>query len=193
MPQDKFSQRKKDVLLKEDKSSKRTWDKKIAKLCEKINSFEDYYTTSSCSGRIVVMVDQDKKEKDLFLRVYHGLFSLTQLKKDLNKIVENNRLIKFKLEPCILHVACESLEDAQKLLDKAKLVGWKRSGIISFGRNIVLELNSTEKLEFPIIDKNKILVDDDFLKIVVLESNKKLEKSWGKIRKLEKFLERFKN
>lgn len=188
MIKDNFSQRKKDVLSKIDKSSKNSWDEKIAKLCEKINSLENYYTTSSCSGRIVVMVDQDKKEKDLFMKVYHDLISFSQLKKDLNEIIKEK--IKFKLEPCILHVVCKTLKDAQRLLDKAKLSGWKRSGLISFAKNIVLELNSTEKLEFPIISGGKFIVDDEFLKIIVLESNKKLEKSWEKI---EKLLESFKN
>jgi len=180
-----FKQRKKDILSKTDKSSKKNWDKKIIMLCEKLNYLESYYTTSSCSGRIVVMVDQDKKEKELFFNVYHELIGLEKLKKDLNEITKDNgKLIKFKLEPCILHVICESLEDAQKLLDKAKLVGWKRSGIISYKKRITLELNSTEKLEFPIINEDKILVNDLFLEIIVKEANKKLKKSWEKIEKL---------
>lgn len=183
--QDVFTQRKRDVLLKIDKSSKNSWDNRIAKLCEKINLFGNYYTTSSCSGRVVLIIDQDKKGKDLFVSVYHDLFNFDVLKKDLNQALNEKKKIKFKLEPCILHIVCKTLEDAKGLLNKAKLSGWKKSGIISFGKNIVLELNSTEKLEFPIIDNQKILVDDDFLKIVVDEANRKLEKNWGKIKKLE--------
>ena len=71
MPQDYFLQRKKSILSKPDKSSKKSWDKKIIKLCDKINLSENYYTTSSCSGRIVLMQDQEKKEHDLFLKGYH--------------------------------------------------------------------------------------------------------------------------
>ncbi|MBT96937.1 hypothetical protein CMI49_02475 [Candidatus Pacearchaeota archaeon] len=189
MLEDNFQQKKKDSLSKLDKSSKGEWDEDIINLCDKINSLKNYYTTSSCSGRIVLMIDQDKKEEGLFIKVYHDLISFQEFKKDLNKIIKaNKKRIKFKLEPCILHVACENPEEAFTLYTKAKLAGWKKSGMISFGNRAIVELNSTEKLEFPLINKDKILVDDIFLKIVVQESNKKLKKSWEKIKKLRNSL-----
>jgi tRNA wybutosine-synthesizing protein 3 len=183
---DKFDKRKKDVLSKSDKSHKNAWDKKIEKLCEKINSSENYYTTSSCSGRIVLMIDQDKKDRDLFISVYHNKISLKKLKEDINSALKKGKKIKFKLEPCILHVSCRTLKDAENLYNKAKLAGWKKSGIIGLKNGVTLELNSTERLEFPVIDDKKILVSDEFLKIIIRDSNKKLKKSWMKIKKLEK-------
>jgi len=225
MPQDNFSQQKQDVLLRIDKSSKRSWDKKIAGLCEKINKKENYYTTSSCSGRVVLIIESDKKEHGLFVQVYHDLISLKQLKEDLNKIasfhsVINNKqliknpditnylaeksdkvdfgaiksrakrdeLIKFKQEPCILHISCKTLEDAEKLIKKSQLAGWKKAGIVALGKRLIVELNSTEKLEFPIISNEKILVNEDFLKIIIKKSNKNLKKSWEKIERLKKSL-----
>ena len=92
------------------------------------------------------------------------------------------------MEPCILHAACRDLNCAQKLFDKAKFAGWKKSGIIATKSHVMLELNSTERLEFPIISSGKILVDDKFLKLVVKETNKKLKKSWEKIERLENWL-----
>ena len=50
-----------------DKSSIGKWAEKISGLCGKINSKENYYTTSSCSGRILLLIDQEKKGEDLFL------------------------------------------------------------------------------------------------------------------------------
>lgn len=191
-PKNNFLKRKEDILSKIDKSSKGDWDEKILKLCEKINFLENYYTTSSCSGRVILMISQEKKSPNLFVKVYHGLVSFNQLKKDIDRIIKNkkykNKSIKFKLEPCILHVACRSLEDAKKIYDKAKLAGWKRSGLIGFGvkgKRVILELNSTEKFEFPIIEKGMILVDDVFLKRIIEESNKKLKRSWEKIERLK--------
>src|SRR3989339_790664 len=125
---DNYPQRKKDVLEKLDKSSVGGWDEKIKDLCDKINSLENYYTTSSCSGRIIVMVDQDKKGPGLFEFVSHDLV------KELKKFKWKN--LKFKSEPPILHVACKTLEDAETFLIKAQNAGWKRSGIISLRRNI---------------------------------------------------------
>ncbi len=179
-----FLKRKKDVLSKLDKSSIGRWDEKIAELCDKINSFENYYTTSSCSGRIILMIDQEKKGKDLFVFVSHDKISFDKLKDELNLALKKNKKIKFKLEPCILHVSCETLEDAEELYEKAKLAGWKKSGIIGVKNGFTVELNSTEKLEFPIIQDKKVLVSDEFLRIVTKEANKKLEKSWIKIEKL---------
>lgn len=181
MSQENFSQRKKSVLSKLDKSSIGKWDDRIKNLCEKINSKTNYYTTSSCSGRIIVMVDQDKKGPGLFEFVSHNFVKLQKLKKVLEKI--KNKNLKFKSEPPILHVSCKTIKDAEKILNKFRDAGWKRSGIISIGKNIVVELISTEKLEFPLVEEGRILVDDNFLKIVLKKANNNLKKGWGKIEK----------
>lgn len=183
---DNFFQRKKDVLSKDDKSSIGGWDKRILGLCEKINKSERYYTTSSCSGRIIIIKDEEKKVPGLFESVSHDKISFEWLKKGLEKLKTGN--FKFKQVPPILHVACETLEDAEKLLKKAQFAGWKRSGAISLGKNIILELISTEKIEFPVIDDGRVLIDDNFMKIITEKANKNLENGWIKIEKLQKFL-----
>jgi tRNA wybutosine-synthesizing protein 3 len=185
---DSFNQRKQDILSKLDKSSIGKWDEKIVSLCKKINSKENYYTTSSCSGRIILMIDQEKKGEDLFLFVSHDQITFNQLKKEIELAVKKNKNIKFKSEPCILHVACKTLEDAEVFYERGKNAGFKRLGIIGTSHGFTFELNSTEKLEFPIIQNKKLLVEDDFIKIIVEDANNKLEKSWLKIKKLEKLI-----
>ncbi len=182
-----FLQRKKDILSKLDKSSKKSWDKQIKKLCDKINKLDNYYTTSSCSGRVVVMLDKKQKESGLFIHVYHDLINFNKLKKDLEKI-SHNKLIKFKQEPPILHVHCNSLKDAQILLRKAQLSGWKKSGIISSGQRFILEINGTDRLEFLIMNQGVILVDNAYLELIVKRCNENLENGWLKIDKLRKSL-----
>ncbi len=196
-----FTQRKSAILSKLDKSSIGKWDKKIISLCEKLNKSNNCYTTSSCSGRVVLMIDQEKKSPGLFLAVSHSLISFDWLKKNLKRI-ENEfdtlrvypesfsqkmitKGIKFKCEPVILHVACRDLESASALLEKAKRAGLKHSGINALGKNIILELNGSDRLEFPVI-KDKILVSDDFLKLIVKQANEKLKRSWNNIEKLRK-------
>jgi len=181
-----FNQRKKDILEKSDKSSIGSWDEKIISLCEKINESENYYTTSSCSGRVVLMKDEEKKGEGLFLKVWHDKVNLEEMKDKLDKLKEDFS-VKFKLEPPIIHIACRDLESASKLLEEAKHIGFKRSGINTISKNIVLELCSTEKLEFPIFQNSKILVDNGFLEIVIDKSNFLLEKGWEKIDKLREF------
>jgi len=221
MSRDRFLQRKKAVLLKLDKSSTGKWDKKIKRLCEKVNSLNDFYTTSSCSGRIIFMIEQEKKGKDLFLKTWHDKISFnilknalkelscseqTSLSSSLNKkvkvltssnkvqckvnniIISSDNLIKFKLEPPIIHIACRDMKKATFMLEKAKGVGFKRSSILTSDRNIIIELNTSDRMEFPIIKNGKILVDDEFLKLVIKMSNEKLNRGWVKIKKLEKIV-----
>lgn len=237
-----FLQRKKDILSKLDKSSIGKWDEKIVKLCKKINSCENYYTTSSCSGRILVMQDQEKKAPNLFKFVSHNLISYKKFIKSLPNFYKHNTennlhskflrrcflsspnpnanskdlvSFKFKQEPLILHVMCKDLESAKKLLEKAQISGWKRSGIIfadkkNFqeknslssplrcnkprsinsveNKRIVVELLSTEKLEFPLTHDGKFLVDENFLKIVLKKANENLKKGWKKIKRLERLI-----
>ena len=185
---DSFLQRKQDVLSKLDKSSVGKWDEKISGLCGKINLKENYYTTSSCSGRILLMIDQSRKGEDLFVFVSHDKVSFKQLKNELSKAIAKNKKIKFKMEPCILHISCKTLEDAEKLFEIGKNAGWKRLGIIGTSHGFTFELNSTEKLEFPIIDKKRVLVNDEFLKIIVKDANDKLKRGWMKIGKLGKLI-----
>ncbi len=189
---DSFLRRKKSILSKSDKSSIGEWDKKIVSLCNKINNSNNYYTTSSCSGRIVLMVAQEKKSHNLFLAVSHELISFNWLKNQLNKIIKNKKLnkllVKFKCEPPILHIVCRNLETTSLLLEKAKSSGMKHSGIHYLGKNPILEINGDDRFEFPMIDKSKILVDESFLKLIAKKSNAKLKKSWKMIKKLEKSL-----
>lgn len=181
---DMFDKRKKDVLGKLDKSNIGSWDRKIISLCKKLNLKKDFYTTSSCAGRIILLVDSEKKAPDLFLYVSHDKISFKTFKKKLEGI--KNKNVNFKQEPCGLHIACRTLEEAQILLDKARKVGWKKSGIISSKKRFIIEMFGTNKLEFPIIKDGKILISEEFLKEIVKVSNKNLEKSWKQIDNLEK-------
>ena len=174
-----FEQRKKDVLGKEDKSAKGSWDLKIVDLCEKINSLDNYYTTSSCSGKCVIMEEKTGKDGSYYLWTSHEEINFEELKKVMEKNIGD--LIKFKCESPILFVGCDSLESAKELLDKAKNSGFKQTGI-SFSRKLIgVEIRSGEKLEFPLIKDGKVLVTDEFLKVVVKEANKKLVRGWEKI------------
>lgn len=184
MPRDRFLQRKTAILSKLDKSSIGKWDRKIKNVCNNINLFNDFYTTSSCSGRIILMIEQEKKGKDLFLKIWHEKISFNELKKALNELLKYKKIIKFKLEPPIIHVACRDLRKATEILEKAKYIGFKRSSILTCDRNIFVELNSSDRMEFPVLKSGKILVDDEFLRLIIEMSNQKLERGWEKIEKL---------
>lgn len=184
-----FEEQKKKQLSKIDKSNIGKWDFKVKRLCKKLNKKKEYYTTSSCSGRVVLLRASDEKKPDAFLFRSHKKISFNELKKALEDIGRRYKgLVEFKMNPCILHVACESLKDAQDIVNKAKLAGWKRSGIMATGKRFMVELFSTENIEFPIMNKERILVDNDFLKLIVKQANEKLERVWRKIEGLERAL-----
>jgi len=184
-----FDNSKKTVLGKLDKSNIGGWDKPIVNLCEKINKNKNYYTTSSCSGRIMLIIETLDKKSGLFLFRSHGKISFDELRKEIEKAkAESNKIIYFKQEPCVVAVACREVGDAQKLVNLARGCGWKRSGITTTSKKNIIELFSTEKLELPIIDKGKVLVDDAYLRLILREANNRLERTWEKIKKLEKRL-----
>jgi tRNA wybutosine-synthesizing protein 3 len=185
----RFEKANKKQLLKKDKSDKQSWDKAITSLCEKINNKKQYYTTSSCAGRIILIKAAETKKPGLFLFRTHEKISLNQIKKHLENIIKKYKgLVYFKQEACGLHVACLSLEAAQKLIDKAKFTGWKRSGIMATRKRTMCEMMSTENLSLPITNKGNILVNEKFLKILAQEANKKLQRTKEKIKKLEKLI-----
>jgi len=181
-----FEQQKQKQLSKTDKSSIGSWDKKIKDLCDKINEGKNYYTTSSCAGRVVLLKGGIEKTPGKFLFRSHEKISFKKLKKILDEVGCNYKgLVEFQQTSCILHVACEKLKDAFEIVRKAKLAGWKRSGVMSSGKRVMVELHSTENMSFPIMSNGRVLVDDDFLKLVVKEVNKRLERCWEKVERLE--------
>ena len=117
----------------------------------------------------------------MFGFVSHELVDFEDFLVEIKKLDGN---YKFKQEPPILHIACKGLEDAESLLKNAQLSGFKRSGVISLSGNIVLEIISTEKIEFPVLNEGKLLVERDFLGFVTNKANENLKRGWDKIEKL---------
>ena len=56
------------------------------------------------------------------------------------------------------------------------------------GKRNMVELHSTESMSFPIMDKGEVLVDDNFLRLIVSEANNKLKRVWKKIERLKNTL-----
>jgi tRNA wybutosine-synthesizing protein 3 len=184
---DTFLLQKQKQLSKIDKSSIGEWDHKIIPLCNKINKKKNYYTTSSCSGRIVLLKYSIEKQPGAFLFRTHDKTSFSELKTVLQNL-NYDGIIEFQQTSCILHVACKTMGDALELVNKAKLAGWKRSGVMTGKKRFIVELHSTESMSFPIMNNKKLLVEDEFLKLVVEIANNKLERVWNKINSLKELI-----
>ena len=178
-----FKQNKHDFLIKKDKSRKGSIDKNIIPLVNLINSIKDYYTTSSCGGRIIILTNpkSGKRQDSKWLFMSHEKTSYNKLKKALKKLPEDE--LWFKFESVILHITCKDIDAAQKLLDIARNLGLKRSGIITTRKKIVVEIFDTEKIDTIIANKGKFVITEDYLRLLTKLANKKLEKRDKKIKK----------
>jgi len=178
-----FDNEKKNCLNKKDKSIKKTIDKDIEPLIDLINSLDDYYTTSSCSGRILLIEKKTDKKKDIrFAFAEHKKANFNAIKQSLKELPKSD--IWLRQESIIMHVCCRNLEAAEKLLKTVRDLGIKRAGIISTKR-IILEIIGTESMETIIARNGKMLVSDDYLKILVKEANQKLERNEKRIKKIK--------
>lgn len=188
-----FDKEKQDVLKKLqqcDKSKKGSVDEDIKELVDAMNSTPDYYTTSSCSGRIM-LIDKGKGRKDLaeWLLSSHKIitkrdFGSVFTKQYLESEEFKNAAIWFMEEPAILHVCARNLEAAKTLLEIVRKVPFKRSGIISFSRRIMIEILDTEKMETLVAKDGVLYVRDDYSRVLIEEANKKLRNTKKKIKKL---------
>ena len=187
-----FDKKKKGCLSKIDKSKKGSVDKKIKKLVDLINSLKDYYTTSSCSGRILLIKrPKSGKKCDVdFLFESHNKVSFDEIREKLKSIPEQD--VWFRQESMILHVACRTIKNAQKILDLSSSTGFKHSGIITTRKKIIVEIIGSEQFDTIIAKHGKLFVGDEYLRLLVNEANKKLDINNGKIKKFYKLVNDFK-
>ena len=168
------------------KSENKT-DKKIENILNIINKSDDYYTSSSCSGRIVLIELPeigDKKEAK-FLGKWHREILRNELeiavKKSFANQSEVNKRIKAK-EKALMDLAGDNL------LKMAFSCGFKNSGYKSICGKRIVEICSTERLDTPIGNNGILFCNKEFLNLLVDISNDIIIRSNKKIIRLEKEL-----
>jgi len=177
----------KELYLKnksDDRSKKGSLDRHISELVETINRSDDYYTTSSCSGRIMLFKEGESKNDSEWTWVTHDIADPKILFDNIS--IETD--LTFRMEGAILHVCAKSLDHAQKLIDLAKESGFKRSGIIASKKRFMTELISTENINSPLIIDGKGHFNQEYVTALTKKANEKLKLTWKKIEKLHRFL-----
>ena len=169
-------------------------DKKILPLIEIINSKPDYFTTSSCAGRIVVLQlpEIGDKENAEFLGKWHREVEITEVKEAFSRIREGTNTFLLTQSP-IIHVRCKTLKSALYLRNAAVDSGLKYSTIKSITLNsksepvkIVVEILSSENIHIPIASGKMLFPDEDYLEFMVKNANLTLNRAQNK---LERFKE----
>lgn len=164
-------------------------DDDIADLVDMINKSDDFYTTSSCAGRVAVLQTPKKHDKleSKWLGKWHQEVAFDNLKEALEK--HDKYVVYLQSECPILHVVARDCESAEKILFDAQQCGFKRSGIQAINpERVLVEICSTEMLEVPLAEDGKILVDDIYLSYLVNIANIKLRSGREKLDRLYKRL-----
>ena len=157
--------------MEKDKSPQGFIDEDIKNLLNILNN-KGYKTTSSCSGRIVLITKSGEKGSARWMFKSHDNVQGD----NIFSSVQKNNPIWFLQEPMILHVKAKDLESAQKLLSIAKDSGLKISGITSI-KNSTLEIRGTERIE-TLLTKD---CNQEYISLLVEEANKRLQRTKEKI------------
>jgi len=189
----RFSKEKSDFLKKKDKSKKGCVDEDIKDIVNAINSKKDYYTTSSCAGRIVLLEMKSRRKNECrWILTKHNKIKHNEILntlKNYNKNKKINNPIWFRQQPLILHVACRNLDSAKKFLEIARKI-FRRAGIIGItDKKVMIEIIGDERMDTIISDKN-FAADEKYLRNLVKYANRNFKENRKKNRG---FLKLFKN
>ncbi len=167
------------------------FDKEVLDLVLLINDFDFAYTTSSCSGRIVVYEGSAPWFTGDIRILYktHNEIELEVIK----QVIENTNNVWLSLQPPILHINFKRLDLAIKVLHDARNIGFKHSGIISAtSRGIILQLRSTEHLDIPLKINGMIVYSNEVLEKLISMINDILIRSKYKLKLLEEYFRKLK-
>ncbi|WP_457741461.1 tRNA(Phe) 7-((3-amino-3-carboxypropyl)-4-demethylwyosine(37)-N(4))-methyltransferase Taw3 [Thermococcus sp.] len=169
-------------------------DRDIITLLEKINSMENYFTTSSCSGRISVMEMPHFGDKvnSVWLGKWHREVSFEEV---LGAIGRHRKgQLWFLVRSPILHVSARTMEDAVKLLNLTIGLGFKYSNIKSVShKKLLVEIRSTERMDVPLGKNGELWVSNEYIARIVGIANSQVRRFKRKLKRLEEEVERLKS
>ncbi|UCE36511.1 MAG: hypothetical protein JSW00_13460 [Thermoplasmata archaeon] len=180
----------------DDKICEGEVDKEILPIIEKINSNPNYFTTSSCAGRIAVigLSEIGDKEGAEFLGKWHREVEVQEVVKAYSKVKDYKNIFLLAQSP-IIHVRCRTLESAVALRNLAAESGLKYSTIKSLTldskndpQKIVVEILSSENIHVPIARDAKVYPDEDYLSFLVENANLALKRARQKLMKFKQNL-----
>ncbi|MBN1377030.1 hypothetical protein JW949_01710 [Candidatus Woesearchaeota archaeon] len=177
-----FQKEKADILSKKDKSKKGSIDEKIKPLMGLINNKKEYFTTSSCSGRVKILKPKlIKKNTEWFLN-YHDLINKNKIN-ELYSLQEKGRWLR--AEGPIIHIRAVNIEKANLLADVFRKSGWKKTSIKRTSPNIIIEAKTSQVIYLPFENLSK-----KYIEKLTEEINTNLKKGWLLIERVSKELKK---
>ena len=165
-------------------------DDDVAGILQQINARADYYTTSSCSGRIVLILVPEigAKREARFIAKWHRAVEREEVLAALEEAPFADGELWLLAQSPIMHVACRTVEKAGVLLRLALDAGFKYSGmkgIASDTGSVVVEMLSTERMDVPVASRGAVLVDEAYVDFIVTKANFVLHRGKEKLKRFE--------
>lgn len=161
-------------------------DEDIIPLLEKINSLENYFTTSSCSGRISIMEMPEFGDKvnAEWLGKWHREVTLEEVLDAIG--MHSKGQLWFLVRSPIIHVSARTMEDAVRLLNLAIGLGFKYSNIKSIShKKLLVEIRSTERMDVPLGENGELWVSREYIARIVEMGNAQVRRFKWKLKRLE--------
>lgn len=161
-------------------------DEEVEGIIEKLNRLENFYTTSSCSGRVALICIPEigaKREAE-FIGKWHRAVTKEEVSEAI-KTPKKGELWLISQSP-ILHVSCRGLEKAKTLLRIAIESGFKYSGIKAISKDngkVMVEIMSTERMDVPLGKDNEIFCSETYIAYIVQKANFMLMRGKAKLKR----------
>ena len=162
-------------------------DKDFIPLCNFLTKSKNYFSTSSCAGRITLVgLDmKESKKESAFHRKWHRKVKFSEVKDGIESY--SGEVLWFKQEPIIFHLGTNNLENAKKVLVACEKAGVKRSGVkVAKEGKFIVEIVGTHQINTPVREHSDTKIDDNYLKYLVKKANQKFDKNKKSLKKMEK-------
>lgn len=189
MIKDNFTRSKEEAMKKLERARvAKEVDDKILPILDIINSLDNYYTSSSCAGRILLIQIPSigDKKNAVFLGKWHREIEGREIIDTVKK--SEKGFIWILAQSPIIHICAKTLDDGDKMVKLGNRSGFKNSSLKSVKGRIVVEIASTERLDAPIGKNGKIFCNKELLNLLVRIANDVLKRSDKKLERLKEEL-----
>ena len=186
-----FSQYKSNAMKKlEYALSEGLVDEGVISVIKSFNSHPDIFTTSSCAGRIQLIILPDIGRKDSVQRrkTWHREVTIDDVEGAISELdIPDNSIVILQAQSPIFHLSCRTMELAIKLRGIVHGQGWKYSSLITGNdEKWNVEILSANRIDNLLFRKGVISPPGkDRLNFIIEESNKILVKAQARLEALE--------
>jgi len=163
-------------------------DQDIVNFLLYINELDDFYTTSSCSGRIAIGTGETLSNKRAFKIVYkwHTPISTHELEEAISELEPQGVTAWLLVRQPIIHIAVKSMDLALKVLHIAREAGFECSNILTIDEyRVVVEVVSQERFDTLLMRGGKLLYSRQQLNHLVNLANAVLVRGKSKLSRFE--------